>query len=193
MLEGLEKEIERYKRLRFLASNNIYLPNYEQILELNTSVSEAIAISTKEYTQFLLSSKVNYYELYKEGLKGGRGFIDANEIIIPKSLDGDDYFLNYAKPIVPYQIHGYIFPRDLREFDLTISQGISEQDFLLQAIAKGNITNYTIYDILDLDDYEKIKQIEQQIQRMRNFNIEFEMNYETEANQGYYLLKTPKK
>jgi len=63
-----KSDIENY--ISFLASNGIILEKYQNILELNSSIQEALAIDTVRYKQFLLSQKVSYTQLYIAKLNG---------------------------------------------------------------------------------------------------------------------------
>lgn len=73
------------------------------------------------YKTYLLSSSVNYNELDKFKMNGALGYIEKDNICIPKNLVNDDRFCkklnmqgNYLKP-------------NINDFDVIIANGISSQ------------------------------------------------------------------
>lgn len=63
------------------------------MLELNNSVPESLSKYLRDFSQFLLSEKVEYCELDEYGIKGASGHLTFQSgIFIPKSLEADSYF-----------------------------------------------------------------------------------------------------
>lgn len=95
--------------------------NYSNNLELIQPVSNSISQYLKDYNHFLLSKSVRYEDLENYGLKGACGYIDKNEgIIVPKSIEGDEYFRNHQGKVPSKQIPRYSYPA-ITDFDSIVS------------------------------------------------------------------------
>lgn len=132
----------------FMTSNEFHPSNYENILELNQSVNESLSKYLKNFNQFLLSDEVKYSDLTKYDVKGAKGYIDIGEgIVVPKSLEADDYFLNsYIKSL--YEKHGYNYPK-INEIDSIISyNNLIDNDHV-----NVDDLRYTLYHQYPIKDY----------------------------------------
>lgn len=185
-----KSDLEDY--INFLTSSGINLRNFQNILELNSSVLEAFATDTAYYSQFLLSSKVSYTELYIAKLNGALGYITEDQIETYKLADSDQAFIESLKTSNQKETLGSIDRRNLRDFDLVISHNISPSDNLCKAITKGNITNFAICSIID--EYNKYQThcMTHNINYLNSLGIDFDLCYDTDGNKGFCLIKSKK-
>ena len=95
--------------------------NYSNNLELIQSVPNSVSQYLKDYKHFLLSEKVRYEDLETYGIKGACGYIDKNEgIIVPRSIEADEYFRNHQGKVPSKQIPRYTYPA-ITDFDSIVS------------------------------------------------------------------------
>lgn len=95
--------------------------NYSNNLELIQSVPNSVSQYLKNYKHFLLSEKVRYEDLETYGIKGACGYLDKNEgIVIPKSIEADEYFRNHQGKVPSKQIPRYTYP-SITNFDSIVS------------------------------------------------------------------------
>ena len=94
---------------------------YNNILELFQSVKGSMSQFLSSYKTYLLSSSVNYDELDKFKMNGALGYIEKDNICIPKNLVNDDRF--YKK----LNMEGNYLKPNINDFDVIIANGISSQ------------------------------------------------------------------
>ena len=94
---------------------------YNNILELFQSVKGSMSQFLSSYKTYLLSSSVNYDELDKFKMNGALGYIEKDNICIPKNLVNDDRF--YKK----LNMQGNYLKPNINDFDVIIANGISSQ------------------------------------------------------------------
>lgn len=196
--EILRKMINAQLFKEYIESEGFNPERYNQMLELNQDVIGSISIYLNNYQQFLLSTKVNYNELQSAGIYGANGFVEKNGIFVPKTLQADDHFFGGYLPKVPYKRHWYHYPKigeDFCEYDVTISNGISEHD-QFDLILQSDMDLF-LGDVLDMSDenYEiKRNQLMMKLHQMRNNIIGLNINVDSDKKLGkeYVLLSRRK-
>lgn len=107
--------------LGFIEAYGFNPSNYSNNLELIQSVPNSISQYLKDYKHFLLSEKVRYEDLEIYGIKGACGYLDKNEgIVVPKSIEADEYFRNHQGKVPSKEIPRYSYP-SITDFDSIVS------------------------------------------------------------------------
>lgn len=196
--EVMKKLIKSYMFKEYIESEGFNIGKYKQLLELNQDVLGSLSILLKGYPQFLLSTRVNYNELHSARINGANGFVEKDELFVPKSLEADDHFFGGYLPKVPYIRHWYEYPaisQNFCEYDVTISNGISKED-QFDLILHSDMDLF-LGDVLDMSDenyQENKKQLLMKLLQMRDsctgLNISDE--YDHKLGKEYILLSRKK-
>lgn len=155
--------------LTFMLSNGFNLENCDNILELMQPVSSSISQHLKNYKQFLLSELVRYSELQSYDIKGACGYIEYEEgIIVPKSIEADEYFRDRQGRFHNKQIPRYIYP-SISDFDSVIGY----YDWYTKLKEDDKLTKILGIDMKLLPDFsiEKLRQI------ISTLSFSFKNNY----------------
>lgn len=113
------ERIDSLLMLEYMISEGFNPNNYERILELSQSAPNSISKDLVEFcNQYLLSKKVIYSELDAYGIDGAVGYVENNNIFVPKTIYNDERFLHTPVRRL-YTKHSYGIP-SIDEFGATI-------------------------------------------------------------------------
>lgn len=193
------EKIDLLLMLKYMISEGFNPNNYKRILELSQSVPNSISKDLVEFcNQYLLSKKVIYSELDAYSIDGAVGYVENNNVFVPKTIYNDERFLH-----TPYKRlftkHCYGIP-SIDDFGVTIFY----QDCILYGEFSDILTNTSGIEekffgfITQKDRNKKNKEIEEFFlgtsvsiinQKSRN---EYELTHDTIKNKELYLIKRKK-
>ncbi len=188
--------------LEFMFVNNFQPENYANILELIQSVPNSLSQYLTNYEQFLLSKQVSYTDLENYKINGAHGYMDKDEgIIVPKSLEADEYFRKKQEKVPDKQIPRYIYPT-ITDFNSIIFyydwSKITNLELLKQVITSSfyfQFKNYYIGFIANKDDENLKEKVSIISDILKGINIissqEHTLAYDTisDINKEFYLIK----
>jgi len=197
-VDVISKIINAYLFKEYIESKGFNPERYNQLLELNQDVLGSVSALLKDYQQFLLSTRVNYNELQSVRIYGANGFIEKDGIFVPKTIEADDHFFGGYLPKVPYIRHWYEYPKigeDFCEYDVTISNGISEED-QFDLILRSNMDLF-LGDVLDTNDKNYAlnkKQLLMKLSQIRDNStgLNISADYDHKLGKEYILLSRRK-
>lgn len=184
--------------LKYMISEGFDPNNYERVLELLQSAPLSLSRELKQYNPYLLSDKVVYSELDEYGIDGAYGYLENQEIVVPKSLMNDSRFL-YTPSKSLYKKHGYDAPH-IDEFGVVIFSEDSleeKQDKIYNAITNslnfkdlyfGFITE--MYPEIDHGDQRLVYVFHQLMSKLGNYKLSYETV--SEENKKLYLIQKKK-
>ncbi len=140
--------------IQYIESLGFNPNNIEQVLELNQTVNGSVSQYLRDFGQFLLSKRVDYYDLHNAGIWGAYGYLEESGLFVPKTLESDGHFFGGYMPKVPYKRHSYSYP-GIGKYDTTISFGISQEDNFRPVIEAD--MDLFIGDIIKRDEFYKAK------------------------------------
>lgn len=89
------EKIDSLLMLKYMISEGFNPNNYKRILELSQSVPNSISKDLVEFcNQYLLSKKVIYSELDAYSIDGAVGYVENNNVFVPKTIYNDERFLH---------------------------------------------------------------------------------------------------
>lgn len=185
--------------LQYLESQKFNPEFYEKILELNQGVYTSLSSFLEGDNQFLLSTKVDYQEVIDSGIRGAYGYVREGGIYVPKSSEGDRYFLGGHLPKVLYPRYSYEYPilrEDRCDYDAVVSKGLSKED-KFDLIINSNMALF-LGDVLDLtaENYEETrKELVCKLYRLKSDSFNMIINTERDSanNKEYVLLSRTKR
>ncbi len=142
--------------LKYMISEGFNPNNYERILELLQSAPLSLSKNLKEYNPYLLSKKVVYSELDEFGIDGAYGYLENNEIVVPKTIISDNRFL-YGPEKRLYQKHSYGTP-SIDEFGAVIflQDSLEENNYKIYNAVKNSINFNNLYFGFITEMYPKV-------------------------------------
>ena len=180
--------------LKYMISEGFKPENYERILELLQSAPMSLSQNLTEYNPYLLSKKVNYSELDKCGIDGAYGYLEDNEILVPKSLNNDHRFLSSGKTL--FSKIGYGVPT-INEFDTAIfsvdSLNRKKEDIYNAIINSSKFKNLYFgfitekYPESDFYDEQLVQEFYQLMSMSSNYKISSDTI--SEENKILYLIE----
>ncbi len=112
--------------LKFIASMGFNPNDCDKILELFQSADGSMSRYLTQFDQYLLSQRVIYDEIDRLGINGAYGYLDENgEILVPKTLENDNRFLNPNYIRLLYKKHSYGAP-EISDFGVIIGDVTSQ-------------------------------------------------------------------
>ena len=181
--------------LKYMISEGFNPNNYERILELLQSAPLSLSKNLKEYNPYLLSRKVLYSELDDYGIDGAYGYLENNEIVVPKTIENDNRFL-YSPVKRLYQQHSYGTPL-IDEFGAVIflQDSLEENNYKIYNAVKNSINFNNLYFGFITEMYPKVDYGDQRLvyvfHHLMNQLDGYKLSYETisEENKKLYLIK----
>ena len=173
---------------KYLKDNGLTPDKYKNVLELGQSVINSVSqYFDNEYEQYLLSERVYYTELIEYKIKGARGWLNNNEIFVPKSIMADEYF-NFDNLSREEDIFDDYDIPSINSFDVVVCMGISKD--LLQTIKLSQDKYFGLcYDKNDVN--QRIIHIYRVYEILRNKLNGYELITDTDSknNKEFILLK----
>lgn len=174
---------------QYLKDNGLTPDNYKNVLELGQSVPESISryLMDEDCNQYLLSEKVYYTELLEYKIKGARGWLNNNNMFIPKSIMADEYF-NYNNLSIRENIFDDYDIPSINSFDVIVCMGISND--MSQTIYLNQDKYFGLcYDKNDMS--QRITHIYRLYETLRNQLNGYELITDTDSSSDkeFILLK----
>lgn len=194
------EKINSLLMLKYMISEGFNPNNYEKILELLQSVPNSLSKELVGYgNPYLLSKKVLYHELDGYGLEGANGYLEDNEILVPKTILNDNRFL-YTTTKRLFTKYCYGTP-SIDEFGTVIfchNGGVLDSD-VFSAIQNSSLVEDKFFGFIMEKDAKRKKSdfmlLKEYVRKINlNSSKEYELAHETisEENKELFLIKNKK-
>jgi hypothetical protein len=127
---------------QFLYRNGFSSLKSKNVLEIGSRVEDSLTHFLKEdalLNLFLLSSKVDYDELEKLGIRGANGYLDHSGIVVPQSSQNDIYYTKHGLVRGSCFAKKYMGIPTIEDFDTIISSEYTDD---LKSIDRFNGSIY---------------------------------------------------